>query len=166
MFPETKRVIRVHNYLRKQQIWLEQNRWEMVALLLILVMAVSLRLTRLGFQSEWTDEAISAMIASGTTEQILTNQFHSLHPPGYYLMLHFWRSLFGDSDFALRLPSAFMGIGGVVTMYFLGKLLFRVKTGLWAAAITALMPFYLFYSQEMRMYSQLFLFSSSSFFGK
>jgi len=116
----------------------------------------------LGYQSEWNDEAISAVIAGGTTQQILTNQFHSLHPPGYYLLLHFWRSLFGDTDFALRLPSALMGIASVMSMYLLGQSLFKKETGFWAAAMTALMPFHLFYSQEMRMYSQLFLLSSSA----
>ncbi len=141
-------------------VWLKQNRREVIVLSLILAIATTMRLTRLGFQSEWNDEAISAVIAGGTTRQILTNQFHSLHPPGYYLALHFWRSLFGDSDFVLRLPSALMGIASVASMYLLGKFLFKKEVGLWAAAITALMPFHLFYSQEMRMYSQLFLLSS------
>lgn len=140
--------------------WIRQNHRDSIVLCLILVAATVLRLVRLGYQSEWNDEAISAVIAGGTTQQILTNQFRSLHPPGYYLLLHFWRILFGDTDFALRLPSALMGIASVVSMYLLGRSLFKKETGLWAAAMTALMPFHLFYSQEMRMYSQLFLLSS------
>ncbi len=141
---------------------IKQTHWDIVAFCFILVVATALRLIRLGYQSEWNDEAISAVIAGGSARQILTNQFHSLHPPGYYLLLHFWRSLFGDTDFALRLPSALMGTTGVISMYFLGKSLFKRETGLWTAAITALMPFHLFYSQEMRMYSQLFLLSSAA----
>ena len=94
--------------------WIKRNRREIIILLIILTAASALRLTRLGYQSEWNDEAISAMIASGTTRQILSNQFHSLHPPGYYLLLHFWQNAFGDSDFLLRLPSALMGIAGTL----------------------------------------------------
>jgi len=140
--------------------WIKRNRREIIILLIILAAASALRLTRLGYQSEWNDEAISAMIAGGTTRQILTNQFHSLHPPVYYLVLHFWQGVFGDSDFVLRLPSALMGIAGIVAIYLLGRLLFKPNTGLWAAAITAFMPFHLFYSQEMRSYSQMFLLST------
>lgn len=141
-------------------LWIKQNRQELIILVVIVMVAAILRLTHLGYQSEWNDEALSATIAFGTARQILTNEFHSLHPPGYYLLLHFWHNLFGDSDFALRLPSALMGIGAVISMYLLGKSLFDWRTGLWAAALTALMPFHLYYSQEMRMYSQLFLLSS------
>jgi mannosyltransferase len=141
-------------------LWIKQNRREFIILAVIVLIAALLRLTRLGYQSEWNDEALSVTIASGTARQILTNEFHSLHPPGYYLILHFWCNLFGDSDFALRLPSALMGIGAVISMDLLGKSLFNWRTGLWAAALTALMPFHLYYSQEMRMYSQLFLLSS------
>jgi len=140
--------------------WIKENRRDIIILCFILVVATILRLVRLGYQSEWNDEALSAVIAGGTTRQILTNQFHSLHPPGYYLLLHFWRSLLGDTDFVLRLPSALMGIASIVAMYFLGRLLFKSETGLWVAAITAVMPFHLYYSQEMRMYSQLFLLST------
>jgi 4-amino-4-deoxy-L-arabinose transferase-like glycosyltransferase len=140
--------------------WLRRNRRDLLILSLILAAATALRLTRLGYQSVWNDEALSAVIARGTTRQILTNQFHSLQPPGYYLLLHFWRGLFGDTDFALRLPSALMGIASVMVMYALGRLMFRRETGLWAAAVTALMPFHLYYSQEMRSYSALFLLAS------
>jgi mannosyltransferase len=140
--------------------WLKRNRRDVLILFLILVAATALRLARLGSQSLWNDEAISAVIADGTAQQILTNQFHSLQPPGYYLLLHFWRGLFGDTDLLLRLPSALMGIASVLVLYALGRLMFRKETGLWAAAVTALLPFHLYYSQEMRSYSLLFLLAS------
>jgi mannosyltransferase len=126
-------------------------------MLITIFLAASLRLFRLGYQSSWNDEAISAVISGGTTYQIVTNQFYSLHPPAYYLLLHFWQTVAGSSDLALRLPSALMGILSVAVMYLLGRLLFGSRAGVWAAAVTALMPFHLYYSQEMRMYSQVFL---------
>lgn len=126
-------------------------------LLLIFVSGAVLRLTRLGYQSEWNDEALSVDIAKSTFAQIVTNQFHSRHPPGYYLLLHYWQAIFGDTDFALRLLSAIAGILGIVVIYWLGKELFGQNTGLWAAAITAIMPYHVFYSQEIRSYSWLFL---------
>ena len=115
-----------------------------------------MRLFRLGYQSEWNDEAVSVAIAKGTTQQILTNQFHSRHPPGYYLLLHYWLNWLGDSDQMLRLLSALAGILSLVVMYQLGKSLFNQEAGLVATAVTATMPFHLFYSQEIRSYSLLF----------
>lgn len=135
-------------------------------LVLILVGGAVLRLTRLGYQSEWNDEALSVDIAKSTAVQVITNQFHSRHPPGYYLLLHYWQAILGDSDFALRLLSAIAGILGVVVMYWVGKTLFSQKTGLWAAAITAIMPYHLFYSQEIRSYSWLFLLSAVMMLGQ
>ncbi len=133
-------------------------------MVLYLLLASALRLFRLGYQSEWNDEALSVVIANGTTTQIITNQFHSFQPPGYYLLLHYWQSWFGNNDSALRLPSAFAGILAIAVMFSLGKLLLGYKMGLWAALLTAVLPFQVFYSQELRTYSLLFLFCTITIF--
>ncbi len=131
-----------------------------ILLALILILGTVIRLFRLGYQSEWNDEALSVNIAKGTVEQILTNQFHSRHPPGYYLLLHYWLNWFGDSEMILRLLSAITGIISLFVMYQLAKRLFTTQTALVATAVTAFMPFHLFYSQETRSYSFVFLFSA------
>ena len=136
---------------------LNKNTRDLLLLLLIVLVAAGLRLTRLGTQSLWNDEALSAVVAGGTTQEILSNQFHSLHPPGYYLLLHVWRGVAGPSDHAGRLYSALLGVSSVIAIFFAGRSLFTRRAGLWAAAITALVPFHLYFSQETRMYSQLFL---------
>lgn len=142
------------------------SRHHSLFLMLVLIGGAILRLTRLGYQSEWNDEALSVVIAKGSLNQILTNQFQTRHPPGYYLLLHFWLTLFGDSDFALRLLSAIAGILSIFVIYLLGKTLFNRKTGLWAATITAIVPYHLFYSQEIRTYSWLFLLTAVMMLGQ
>lgn len=137
-----------------------KKRYERITPLLLIASSAIPRLHRLGLQSEWNDEALSVVIASGSVRQILSNAFHSLHPPGYYLLLHYWRAILGDSDFALRLLSAFLGILSVAAIYILGRHLFGHTAGLWAGALAAFMPFHLFYSQEIRMYALLFLLST------
>ncbi len=141
---------------------LQQRRKSLVVFYLLL--ASALRFFRLGYQSEWNDEALSVVISSGTTTQIITNQFHSFQPPGYYLLLHYWQIWFGSNDATLRLPSAFAGILAVAVMFSLGKLLLGYKTGLWATLLTGVLPFQIFYSQELRTYSLIFLFSSITVF--
>lgn len=143
-----------------------RSRRDSLFLILVLISGTALRLTRLGYQSEWNDEALSVVIAKGSLYQILTNQFQTRHPPGYYLLLHFWLNLFGDSDFALRLLSAIAGILSIYVIYLLGETLFSHKTGLWAAAITASMPYHLYYSQEIRAYSLLFFLTVAMMLGE
>ena len=72
-----------------------------------------------------------------------------------------WASLqlFGDSETAVRLPSALSGVAAIVLMYLLGAHLFGVGVGLAAAAVTAISPFALSYAQDARMYSLLLFLS-------
>lgn len=110
----------------------------------------------------WNDEYISWMISS----QPLLNGFWAgiksqCHMPFYYLYLKLFMALFGQSDLVLRLTSVFSGILSIIVMYFTG-LEKDKKTGLIAALFTAISSFLIYYSQEVRLYSLLFLFSALS----
>lgn len=110
----------------------------------------------------WNDEYVSWAIAS----QPLTNGFFDgiksqCHMPFYYLYLKFFMTIFNDSDLLLRLTSAIAGISAIPIMYLAGKEKDNL-TGHTAAIITALSSFLIYYSQEVRLYSILFLFSALS----
>ncbi|NIO69933.1 MAG: hypothetical protein GTN71_13135, partial [Anaerolineae bacterium] len=64
-------------------------------------------------------------------------------------------SLFGQSPFIVRLPSVIFGLASIVLAFSIGQRLFDPGAGLLAAAITAIAPFHINYSQENRMYSLL-----------
>jgi mannosyltransferase len=130
-----------------------------VLVLVIVALGFGLRLYRLDAQSFWYDEAMSAGIARGTVTQILRNDFYSPHPPLYFLTLHFWLSI-DQSDLTIRLLSAMLGAAGIAGMYCLGKILCDGVVGLAAAAIAAVVPYQVFYSQEARMYTLVFLLST------
>lgn len=121
-------------------------------ILLALLLAAGLRFYRLDAQSFWNDEGNSARIAERSIELILDGAAGDIHPPLYYLALHFWRSLVGQSEFALRSLSAVGGIGLVALVYLLGDRLFGRLPGLVAAFLAAINPFQLYYSQEARSY--------------
>lgn len=125
-------------------------------LFLIVLVGAALRLYRLDAQSFWGDEAFSALIAAASSAKVLGNAFASVHPPGYYFLLHLWRSAAGGTDLALRYPSALLGVLGIVLTYQLGRNIRGKRLGLWAAGITALAPYHIFYSQEARMYTLLY----------
>jgi mannosyltransferase len=131
-------------------------------LLAVLLLAAFLRFYRLDAQSFWNDEGNSARIAERTLDLIMEGAAGDIHPPGYYLLLHYWRALFGQSEFALRSLSVAAGLALVVFTYLLGRRLFGETTGLIAAFLEAISPFAIYYSQEARMYAFLAALAAAS----
>jgi mannosyltransferase len=121
-------------------------------LLLVLVLAAGLRFYRLDAQSFWNDEGNSARIAERSIPLILEGAAGDIHPPLYYLALHYWRALVGRSEFALRALSSVGGLGLVAWIYVLGADAFGPWSGLAAALMAAINPFLVYYSQEARSY--------------
>lgn len=121
--------------------------------LTLLLLAFVLRIYRLPHQSLWYDEALSVYYADQPLSGMLTGVSGSDHPPLHSLLLHSWMALAGRSEFAVRYLSLWWGVLGVALLYRLGKLLFDKPIGLLAAALLAVSPFHVWYSQEARMYS-------------
>ena len=113
-------------------------------------------------QGLWNDEYISWAIASTSFSDGFVSAVKSqCHMPLYYMYLKTFMAWFGQSDLALRLSSFVLGICGIVAMYFVGRTRDK-KTGLVAATFTAISSFAIYYSQEVRLYSLLFLISAIS----
>jgi 4-amino-4-deoxy-L-arabinose transferase-like glycosyltransferase len=124
-------------------------------LLVILLLGAFLRFYRLDAQSLWNDEGNSARLAERPLGLIVEGAAGDIHPPGYYLLLHYWRAPFGQSEFALRSFSVVAGLALLLFTYLLGRRLFGESTGLMAALASAISPFAVYYSQEARMYALL-----------
>jgi uncharacterized membrane protein len=120
----------------------------------------------LGAESVWLDEAVSAEVAKlYIMEQIRwMMDMNDNNPPLYYLLLHFWVSLFGDSEFSLRLPSAILGSCSVLMIYTVGKMLFSRTVGTLSSLILAISVFHIEYSQEARAYSLMAFLTLLSFY--
>lgn len=110
----------------------------------------------------WNDEYVSWMIAATPFGHNFIEAVKSqCHMPFYYLYLKFFMALFGKSDLLLRLTSVFAGILSIIAMYFTGREKDE-KTGLYCAGFSAISSFLIYYSQEVRLYQILFLFSALS----
>jgi 4-amino-4-deoxy-L-arabinose transferase-like glycosyltransferase len=122
----------------------------------VLVAAV-LRLFRIGHASLWVDEVFTWHRAAIGGRPGLAEFLEDVHGPLHSLLLHLWGSVAGDSELALRLPSALFGIA-------------MVPAGAWAAArwlgpaaavptawLMAGSPFLVWYGQEARNYSLVML---------
>ncbi|WP_422377419.1 glycosyltransferase family 39 protein [Roseibium sp.] len=130
-------------------------RWETFVLLFILVVAVLLRFPDLDRTSLWYDEAVSWDQSNGTFTELLTAVAADNYPPLHNVVLWLSMPVLGDSETALRLPSALLGLAAVLLMYPLASLMAGRTAGLAAAALLAVSPFHIWYSTEARMYALL-----------
>ena len=132
----------------------------LLVLLAIMLLGAVLRFYGLGFQSLWSDELASWDISTRETiSQVIGGVRGDNHPPLYFLILHFAQWIFGDSEWALRLPSAFAGWLCIPAIYLLGKRLYSEREGIVAALFLAVFWAPIYFSQEARVYSMLILLS-------
>ncbi|MBN9671672.1 glycosyltransferase family 39 protein [Roseibium aggregatum] len=126
-------------------------------LILLLILAVSalLRIRDLDRTSLWYDEAVSWSQSSGTFGDLLSSVAADNYPPLHNIILWLIMPVFGDSESALRFPSALLGVLAVWLLFRAGTILNGRSTGLLAAALLAVSPFHIWYSTEARMYALL-----------
>ena len=134
--------------------------------LILLGVALAVRIYRLDAQSLWLDEGSSWQMSSQSWGTLLGDLLSPTAAyPLYHLLLKLWISLFGDSEIALRLPSAIAGAAAVLVIYLAAQESRRESQSLLppllyplAAALIALIgPFPLWYAQEAKAYSLLLL---------
>lgn len=115
-----------------------------------------LRFATLGAQSYWFDEAQAAHEVHLSLGSMLSSLFaHETNPPLYFLVGWVWAHVFGTGEVALRSLSAVAGVAVIVLAYLCGRELVSRSAGLVAAALAALSPFMIWYSQEAREYMLL-----------
>ncbi len=123
-----------------------------------LLLGWGLRLYRLGAESLWYDEAVSAFLARQSAADLIAHTARDIHPPGYYLLLHVWQIITSPTlntgfEFLWAWPSALCGMILLPLIYALGRRLFDRHIALIALWLTALHPYHIWYSQEVRMYT-------------
>ena len=119
----------------------------------MMLLGFGLRVIALGDKSVWWDEGLAIWAARQSLADISLWTANDVHPPLYFWLLHFWRLLSGDTEFGLRLLSAFIGLATIPATFLLGKRINGRFTGLLAALFMAISRFDIGWSQEMRMYS-------------
>ena len=125
-------------------------------LLLITLTGGALRMLLLAKNGMWLDETFSVWLANHSVAEMLQWIVKiDQHPPLYYLLLHYWISLNGDTAYAARALSVLFGTATIPIIYLIGKRISGVVMGLAAAALLALSPFNIYFAQEARMYTVL-----------
>ncbi len=128
-----------------------------IALAVIILAGLGLRLAVT--RGIWLDEAISIHQAHLSLHGLFSNLYYGDRvPPLHHLALWLTVRAFGDSEFAVRIPSLIAGTLVIPALYELGRELYDRRTGLIASAFVAASPLLVWYSQEVRMYAFVTLF--------
>ncbi len=78
----------------------------------------------------------------------------------YYLFMHAWIEVFGDSEVALRAPSILTTVAAVALIAVLARRLFSPRVGLITGLLLAIVPGITRYGQEVRPYGFALMFGT------
>ena len=144
-------------------------------LLLVLLFGFAIRFAAIDFQSLWRDEIdaggfgapemrMGEALAAGDLQALAQTLIQrGFNGPLYFMALQQWMRIAGDTAFALRFPSALFGALAIPLIYILARRLLRGTqaerysrpVGLIAAWLAASSPYFVWYSQETRMYTEV-----------
>jgi hypothetical protein len=122
---------------------------------LLFGVALWIRLYRLDAQPLWLDEGTTwAQVTGSNIGTLLVDLFRpSQAYPLFHVLLKIATRLLGDSEWALRLPSALAGALAVPALFVLGRAAQGWVLGLTAALLLLISPFGIWQSQDAKAYS-------------
>jgi mannosyltransferase len=126
--------------------------------------AGALRFATLRLQSFGDDELYTVwLVRMRLRDMLATIPESESTPPLYYLLAWVWAKLFGTGEVGLRSLSALLGTTTVPLVWLAARRLVSPRTALVAAALAAVHPLLVWYSQEARSYALLIPLATLSF---
>ncbi len=134
------------------------------ALAVLTALGVAIRFASLGVQSYHHDEVITVarVIPGSFTDMLKQVKGSESNPPLYYVLAWGWAKAFGTGEVGIRSLSALFGAATVPVSYCIGAELSNRRAGLITAALVAVSPMLIWYSQEARSYALLAFFCAAS----
>jgi hypothetical protein len=105
----------------------------------------------------WFDEALSVDVARLPLNELREALAHDGHPPLYYVLLHLWMRVFGESDLAVRSLSGLFAVAALPLAWRLGDRLGGRRAAFAAFLVLVSSPFAIRYATEARMYTLVML---------
>jgi 4-amino-4-deoxy-L-arabinose transferase-like glycosyltransferase len=155
--------------LATRQTFRKKPAYIAIFLLFFILLGFALRIHNAQMYGFWTDEGLTPLRSGYDIPEILSNRItiqqgvtKDTHPPLFFLLIHFSRKLFGESDFAFRYPSLLAGVLLIPLLFQFGRRLHGRSLGIIAALLTAVNPLYIWYANEARMYTLLVLLTTAA----
>jgi hypothetical protein len=135
----------------------------LVAVVALTALGAALRFPTLDRQSFWLDELVTvSLLDRGLGDVLHEIPRTEATPFVYYVAAWVWGSVFGLGEIGIRSLSALAGTATIPVAYGAGAALVSRRTGLVAAALVAVNPFLVWYSQEARSYALLALLGAAT----
>lgn len=140
------------------------SRRELAVLLGLVTAAALLRLLTIDVQSLSNDEPFTVERAAGELSAVLSSiRTTESTPPLYYYLAWGWERIFGDGETGMRLLPALLGTLLVPATWAAARVTLPARSALIAAALVALSPLLVWYSQEARPYALFALLATLGF---
>jgi mannosyltransferase len=127
-------------------------------------LGAAMRFASIDVQSFHHDEVITAarVLPGSFGDMLHAVRVSESNPPLYYVLAWGWAKAFGTDEVGLRTLTALFGTATVPLAYCIGAELASRRAGLIAAALVAVSPMLIWYSQEARSYAILVFFCAAS----
>ena len=132
----------------------------------LVALGAAVRFATLGLQSYHHDEVITVarVIPGSFTDMLRQVKGSESNPPLYYVLAWGWAKAFGTGEVTMRSLSALFGVATIPLAYCAARELSSRRAGLIAAALVAVNPMLIWYSQEARSYALLVFFGAAALF--
>jgi mannosyltransferase len=145
----------------------EASRWLMrtwLPVAMLTAIGAVLRFIGLGRQSFWIDEIITVeLVSKPLVDMLRAIPEAESTPPLYYALAWLWSRAAGVDEAGLRSLSALVGTLTIPVCYAAARALVSYRAGVIVAALSAVSPLLVWYSQEARAYSLFVLLGALSF---
>lgn len=124
----------------------------------IIIFGTILRLSHYISKPMWFDEVWVLVVARRSFIDIVRNLYYDLHQPLYYFIVKIL-GYFSQSDAVRKLPSLVSGIITLIVFFNISRKLCDKKTALVATYLLSISTAHITFSQMLRMYTMVTLFS-------
>lgn len=124
---------------------------------LLIIVATFVRLLTLGSDNLWFDESFTALVAHPNTD-FWKAVIGDTHPPLWSIIQALNVRLFHGfayTSIGFRLPALILSVASVVLLYYIAKRLTSDFTAIHAGLLAALLPPFIYFGQDGRMYALL-----------
>ncbi len=130
------------------------DRWFLAVLAATTLLALALRLYRIGYESLDMDELVQVKGYSHSPYALVIWAAMMGQPVLDYLIgATIWRAGLAESDVAVRIPAALFGAGSVMLLGLWSRQIAGRSVGITAALFLAVCPFHIILSQQARQYT-------------
>lgn len=106
-------------------------------------------------QSFWRDEAFTSILSKNSPLKIMSLTAKDFNPPLYYIIMHYWIRLFGDSVISIRSFSLISYALTIIIIHLILEYVLKLKKIklYFYTFLVAINPLLLYYAFEGRMYA-------------